>query len=68
MPCVVQTSLEDMDPLPNIEYVKVRHRVFSRKQDMVDSLVRSFARECPGAIVSVCLLTHVRPLTHFPSL
>ncbi|CAI5951476.1 unnamed protein product [Closterium sp. NIES-65] len=33
-----QTSLDNVDPLPNLEHERVRHRCFAVKQDMLDAI------------------------------
>ncbi|KAJ7555184.1 hypothetical protein O6H91_05G025400 [Diphasiastrum complanatum] len=38
-----KTNIRDMDTYPNMEYDEPRHRVFARKKDIVDSIVRACA-------------------------
>ncbi|CAI5491258.1 unnamed protein product [Closterium sp. Naga37s-1] len=40
---IKRTSLDNVDPLPNMEHERVRHRCFAVKQDMLDAIVRAFA-------------------------
>ncbi|GJP46786.1 hypothetical protein CLOM_g6029, partial [Closterium sp. NIES-68] len=40
---ILRTSLDNVDPLPNMEHERVRHRCFAVKQDMLDAIVRAFA-------------------------
>ncbi|CAM6071688.1 unnamed protein product [Sphagnum tenellum] len=38
-----KTNIRDIDVYPNIEFEESRHRVFARKSDLVDSIVRACA-------------------------
>lgn len=40
---IVKTNSVDLEPFPNVEYLVPRNRIFSRKRDMVNAIVKACA-------------------------